>query len=233
MAPVVKLGYWKMRGLASVVRMMLEYAEVEYEDKMYDPIKDREEWFDKDKPELLAKNPLANLPYLVDGETVVCQTNAIFLHLGEKFGWNGNSVPETLLILQLLDEIYDLRNEMIQLVYSFKKVSRTEDEYLANANEQISKSCPGYYAKFEKVLERGGKKYFVADTLMTPDFHIWEIIDQYEALARKISKESSLKDFPRLEAFYKAFREEPKLQRYFASEAHTLPINSPAKAWFA
>lgn len=33
-----------------------------------------EEWFKDRKPAILALNPLANLPYLVDGDTCVCQT---------------------------------------------------------------------------------------------------------------------------------------------------------------
>lgn len=33
-----------------------------------------EDWFKSRKPDILAMNPLANLPYLVDGETCICQT---------------------------------------------------------------------------------------------------------------------------------------------------------------
>ena len=51
--------------------MILEYKEVQFEDKQY---ADGDAWFKVRKPELLAKNPLANLPYLVDGDKVVCQT---------------------------------------------------------------------------------------------------------------------------------------------------------------
>ena len=211
---------------------MLEDAECEYEDKQYSS---GEEWFGKDKPEILAKNPLANLPYVIDGENVVCQSNACFLYLGDKFGWNGSSPADKIMVVQLLDEIYDLRNDMIALVYPFKKYSRTEEEFKANAEEKLTKGCPGYYKKFEKVLEMNGKKYFMADTLTTPDFHIWEIIDQFEILAKKESKASPVADFPKLQAFYQAFKEEPKLQKYFASPAYKLDVNNKAmaNAWFA
>ena len=30
------LGYWKIRGLAQPIRLMLGYADVEFEDKMYE-----------------------------------------------------------------------------------------------------------------------------------------------------------------------------------------------------
>ena len=31
-----QLGYWKIRGLASMVRYILRYANVDYEDVMYE-----------------------------------------------------------------------------------------------------------------------------------------------------------------------------------------------------
>ena len=66
----------------------------------------------------------ANLPYVVDGDKCVCQTNAVFLYLGDKYNLNGSTPEEKLKNTQLLDEIYDVRNAMIELSYPFKKVRR-------------------------------------------------------------------------------------------------------------
>jgi hypothetical protein len=46
----------------------------------------REKYFGGDKPELAKKNPCINLPYLIDGDRVVTQSNSILLHLGRKLG---------------------------------------------------------------------------------------------------------------------------------------------------
>ena len=46
----------------------------------------REKYFGGDKPELAKKNPLINLPYVVDGETVVTQSNSVLIYLGKKLG---------------------------------------------------------------------------------------------------------------------------------------------------
>ena len=65
-APVpMEFGYWQIRGLGAVFRMLFEYKEASYVDKLYNSGKD---WFKGRKREILAMNPLANLPYLVDGE---------------------------------------------------------------------------------------------------------------------------------------------------------------------
>ncbi len=47
---------------------------------------DQAGWFGKLKPELQAKNGLANLPYLLDGDKVVCESDAILVYLALKAG---------------------------------------------------------------------------------------------------------------------------------------------------
>ena len=71
-------------------------------------------WLSVKKPALKAKNPLINLPYVVDGEVVVSQSNACLSYLGRKLGlWGGNEA-EVSLCEQLLCEIMDLRNKVGQ-----------------------------------------------------------------------------------------------------------------------
>jgi glutathione S-transferase len=62
------LGYWNIRGLAQPIRFLLEYLRLPYEDKRYT---NPEQWFriDKLSPGFI-DNPLANLPYLKDGNKV-------------------------------------------------------------------------------------------------------------------------------------------------------------------
>ena len=98
----------------------LSFVQADYQDVQY---ADGDTWFKGRKPQLLEMNPLANLPYFVDGDKCVCQTNAIFLYIGEKYGLGGSTPDEKLSNTQLLDEIYDVRNTMIDTVYPFKQVS--------------------------------------------------------------------------------------------------------------
>lgn len=138
----IELGYWKIRGLGAPLRMILTYsgvsalaapissrrignlicsAQAEYKDEQYG---DFDAWFKNRKPAILAMNPLANLPYIVDGDKCVCQTNAVFHYVGEKFNLNGSTPDEKMDNMQLLNEIYDVRNKMIDLVYPFRQVRR-------------------------------------------------------------------------------------------------------------
>ncbi|KAL8219243.1 UNVERIFIED_CONTAM: hypothetical protein K2H54_015476 [Gekko kuhli] len=64
------LAYWDIRGLAHAIRLLLEYTETPYEDKLYScgevPDYDKSQWI-SEKEKLGLDFP--NLPYLIDGKT--------------------------------------------------------------------------------------------------------------------------------------------------------------------
>ena len=57
------LGYWGVTGLGQALRYILAYSEADWKDEVY---ADRDKWFLTDKAGLGI--PLANLPYLIDGD---------------------------------------------------------------------------------------------------------------------------------------------------------------------
>merc|ERR1711998_467688 len=77
------VGYHKFRGLGAPCRMMCFYkpksfTAVDYGSDL------KESWFGGDKPGLAAKNACINLPYIINGDTVVTQSNTCLLYLGKK-----------------------------------------------------------------------------------------------------------------------------------------------------
>lgn len=77
---------------------------------------DTSDWFDK-KPALKEKNALMNLPYVIDGEHTIAQTNACFAHLGRVLGLYGSNYAETLKVEQCLCQVMDLRNDAVSAFY--------------------------------------------------------------------------------------------------------------------
>lgn len=223
----VEMGYWKIRGLGAVIRMILEYKGVKYTDNQYE---DGTKWFKEDKPKILEKNPLANLPYIVCGNVCVCQTNSVLNYLGSRLRLNGPNPAARLLNDQLLNEIYDVRNGVIDLVYPFKKVSRSEEEYKESAMKRAEEPP---FSKFEAILEKSGTDFFSASKPCTADFHIWEMLDQHKLMAAKMGKDDIFEKFPKCKAFHDRFRALPTLEKYFESDAYKLPCNNPmANAYF-
>eukprot|EP00667_Euglena_gracilis_P026978 EG_transcript_32952 len=89
--PALVLGYWPIRGLAGSLRMLLEYSGVAYEDRHHDEAS----WFGQTKPELVKSNALANLPYLMEGDHCIAQSNALLLYLGAKLGLDPASLLDS------------------------------------------------------------------------------------------------------------------------------------------
>ena len=222
----IEIGYWSIRGLGAPLRMMAAYAGILHDAKLYD-LKPKEgggwdasAWFDH-KPSLKERNALMNLPYIIDGDTVVAQTNACFSYLGRKTGLNGATDAEILANEQCLCEVMDLRNAIVKVAYSGK------DDGLAARIEGLAKSARGIYAKFELWLSQQGTDFFAATTPTACDFHIWECVDQLHISDTLVL---TTDEFPLLKAFYDRVRALPQLQAYFDGELYALPMNNKMAA---
>lgn len=79
----VKLGYWGIRGLAQIPRLLLGYSGVEFEDVLYT---DRAVWFENDKKNLGLNFP--NIPYLIDGDFNLTESFAIHRYIVRRWGKN-------------------------------------------------------------------------------------------------------------------------------------------------
>jgi len=218
----VKIGYWRIRGLGAPLRMMLEYAGSDYEDKQY---MDINEWFYKDKPELSRKNALANLPYLVDGDIVICQTNAIFEYLGDRYGLSGQTMEQKQLNMQMLCEIYDLRNIIMELAYPFSDACRNDDEFVKKMMAHCQHGHRRYYEKLEAFFGLSNGPFSCGGTACAADFHVFEMLDQHELFARSCKVKSPLENYKMLKRFHLMFRQLPELQNYFVSSAYKLPCH--------
>ena len=91
--------------------MLLHYTDTKYEDTVYS-IKNVHEWqaakannaWDLDFP---------NLPYYIDGNVKLTQSNAILRHLGRQHGLYGSNDAQSSEIDMLLDTIKDIKMGII------------------------------------------------------------------------------------------------------------------------
>ena len=111
------IGYWSIRGLGAPLRMMAEFAGASYIARLHnvEPVEgggfNTDDWFIP-KEELKKKNPLINLPYIVDDGVVITQTNACMEYLGTKFNLMGKTTLERGECTMLLCQAKDLRDDM-------------------------------------------------------------------------------------------------------------------------
>ena len=78
------LAYWNQRGLVEKNRQLLEYCNIPYEDKVYVRPNDLDKFYKIDKPALTLKNPALTLPYLIDGDKVISESDAICIYICHK-----------------------------------------------------------------------------------------------------------------------------------------------------
>ncbi|KAM6044257.1 glutathione S-transferase 2-like [Chlamydotis macqueenii] len=165
---VVTLGYWDIRGLAHAIRLLLEHTETPYQEKRYRigsaPDFDLSDWT-KEKEKLGLDFP--NLPYLIDGNTKLTQSNAILRYIARKHKMCGETEEEKLRVDLLENQIMDLRMSFAQMCYSadFEKLKPAFLEQL-----------PGKLRDLSRFL--GSRKWFAGEKLTFVDFLAYDVLDR-------------------------------------------------------
>jgi glutathione S-transferase len=201
------VGYWSIRGLAAAIRMMLCAAGVNHVSYMYDlkESADNNQWtsdyFTEKAENLIQFNSFMNLPYIVDHseKLVLTQTNACLQSVGECLGMMGGANKvEHAVCVQLLSELYDLRNVMVRYAY---------DAQQQDAAESTLNEAQKYFAKFNAHLASSSSSnaHLVGDGFTAPDFHLFELVDQFVHLAKAKNLPDCLMNHPHVRAFYTEF----------------------------
>jgi glutathione S-transferase len=191
--------------LLSLVRFLLEYLELPYEDRRYNS---PEEWA-TDKAALASNSPLVNLPYLQDGETTVFESGAIPVYLAHKAGRAdlfGTNSEQQVTLAQARGVLEDLRKGVMGLFFGFNK-----EEFEAKGKELVREAATKHLVKLEYLLN--GRKFLAGDNVSVVDFGLYETLDLF-----RIYDETLLANFPGLRATHANFRELPRIKAYLESE---------------
>lgn len=121
----------------------------------------------------------------------------------------------------------DLRNKMSHYVYNSTGGREGAEALLKDVTGKN-----GLLQKFEMWLSEitckkhnGSGHFLIADRATAPDFHLWELLDQYKALAAYYNFPDPLKDYPHLSTFLSGFSARPENTRYLSSKLNALPFN--------
>lgn len=215
-------AYWHIRGLAAPVRMLLAYTNTDCNLKNYQtgdaPDYDKSCWYDE-------KNSLGldfpNLPYYIDGEVKITQSNAILRYIAQKHALIGKTPLEEAKCLELQDVAMDLRNGTTRIAYG-GLVKGDWDEALEKYIEGLRSKVERFEAQLSK------HKYFAGENLTFVDFMFFELLDQNNLM----SEDKLLVDFPKIRAFMDDIRSMPELKVYFDTD-YKLPVNNKMAKWGA
>ncbi|XP_069862325.1 glutathione S-transferase Mu 1-like [Dipodomys merriami] len=193
------LGYWDIRGLAHAIRLLLEYTDSSYEEKIYTmgdaPDYDRSQWL-SEKFKLGLDFP--NLPYLIDGAHKITQSKAILRYIARKHNLCGETEEEKIRVDILENQTWDFRVQFAMFCYNpdFEKLKR---EFLEGLSEKM------------KLLSQflGKRPWFAGDKITFVDFPAYDVLDMHRMFEPKC-----LDAFPNLKDFMSRFEGLEKISAY-------------------
>lgn len=223
------IGYHKIRGLAGPLRMMCSYAEQPYTNKAYGgDMKDS--WFKTDKPSLIKENSCINLPYIQAEDGIVTQSNTCLLYLGKKLKLDPSSESEFGDYIHnhtVLDQVMDLRNELMKIVYPFAGVVKSKEEFFGGeAEKYLTSTVKTHLTKLEGFFKDSSESsQFICGRSKptSADFALFEMLDQHKQISEALGLQSffTAHDFPKLFALWDFIRnKEPKLSGYFSKACY-------------
>ena len=222
-----ELGYWAIRGLGQPIRFLLAHAEVAFSEVRLGVNQDGSIVADESHDWTTHKDtlsvPFPNLPYLIDSsgpaEVRLTQSNAVMRYLARRFDYYGDTASDQICIDVLQDEAYDLRNSIVETVYTLGA------EYEAAFDEFTSTAVPRYLDGFESYLSnRGIHTHFVGTRISLVDFILYELIWQVSIMVPGSVTDTHR---PSLQRFIEAFAKIPQIAAYMArSDYIDRPINS-------
>ncbi|GMR37815.1 hypothetical protein PMAYCL1PPCAC_08010, partial [Pristionchus mayeri] len=205
--PALQLHYFKIRGLAEPIRMMLIDNGVEFENVMF--LKD-EKWFNETKKTFA----FGQVPCLKEGSMEIPQSGAIIRHLARKLNLAGETEEEKVFADFFAEGLRDVHDKYCDMIY---RDYGSKDTFLAT-------TYPAEWAKVEALLKKhaNGEKFVLGDKISYADYLLFEELD-----IALILSPSSLDAFPVLKAYHARFAKREGLQAHFASRNY--PVNNNGK----
>ena len=195
----VKLGYWGIRGLAQVNRLLLHASGVKFEDVLYTA---PDNWFKDDKINIGLDFP--NLPYLLDGEYNLTESAAIQRYIIKKWGnpeLLGKNAQDNALIESYLSVFLEVTDAIRGLFFN-------KDH--ANAKGPIIEK---YKGKLEQLAKFVGDKEWALGYPTLIDYNVAENSNYIRTVYPE-----EYKAFPFLKRIKDNFNKLPEIQSYYSSE---------------
>lgn len=210
----ITIGYWGIRGLGQIPRLLASYTGVKFTEKQY---KAPEAWFGADKDSLGL--PFPNLPYLIQGDFKLTESSAInhyLVAIGNKPELLGKTIEDQAVVTEILGVLGDILTPTVQLCFNEKFNDEKEKVF----NEKIKTKATNIY-NFVK-----GKEWALG-YLTLVDFKLAEAVEYLQGIWPE-----HVKEFPDLVSLRERFNELPEIKAYYARpDAIKGPFLPPTAKW--
>ncbi len=220
-----ELYYWPgLPGRGEYVRLALEEIGAGYRDVALERecVAQLEAFLDSDD---LEQPPFAP-PFLKDGKTIVAQTAAILLYLGDRHDLAPKHMAGRLWTHQIQLTIADLVTEAHDSHHPLGGEFYYEDqkpEALRRAKSFREERIPKFLDWFERILRRNGSGHLVGRRVAYADLSLFQTIEGLCYAFPKAMKKA-LPGAPRIAAHREMIAERPRIRAYLES-GRRIPFN--------
>ena len=205
------LGYWKIRGLAETIRILLHYLNIDYKEDLYEfgpaPDYNLDNWYNV-KFKMGFDYP--SVPYLIDGDFKMTESSAILRYICGKYKPEllGETLKEKAFVDMSAGVLWDLWNAKARLMYQGMDFQGSEWQ------KKIMKDKLKYFNDF-----LGKNKYLAGDKITYVDFFLDETLEAINDFLEPIFNQ-----YTNLKRHFDARCEIPQIKKYRA-EREPLPYN--------
>eukprot|EP00826_Nyctotherus_ovalis_P029651 TRINITY_DN2349_c0_g4_i1.p1 TRINITY_DN2349_c0_g4~~TRINITY_DN2349_c0_g4_i1.p1 ORF type:complete len:230 (+),score=65.84 TRINITY_DN2349_c0_g4_i1:118-807(+) len=202
------LGYWKIRGQAEAIRLLLQHLGVNYKEELYvaggPPDYNEDCWYNI-KYTLGLDFP--NLPYLFDSSFKLTESTAILRYICHKY--DAKLLGETVQEMAYVDMLTGMFGD---ICISKNRICYETDP--AKIPPYIFEGLKGKVKDLAKVLEK--KKYLLGDKLSYVDFLCMEYLECINDLIEPV-----FTTYPSLKKHFDTMMSLPNVKKYKTSERFT------------
>ncbi|XP_075469709.1 glutathione S-transferase Mu 1-like isoform X2 [Ascaphus truei] len=177
------------------------------------PDYDKSQWLDV-KETLGLDFP--NMPYLLDGDVKLSQSNAILRYIARKHGLCGELEEEQIRVDLVESHTIDFRMSLLALAYN---------PLFETLKGPFLEKLPVILTRFSRFL--GSRAWFAGEKITFADFLMYDVLDQHRMLEPKC-----LQSFKNLKDFLTRFEALPPVAAYMKSPRFMkTPIYNRMAAW--
>ena len=220
----LKLGYWPIGGITQPIRMLLHVLGQDYENIIH---KNREEWKPIKKKMTREGANLLNLPYLIDGDTIITETLAIPFYLCQKFNRTdllGKTTLDATRLLQYDSAFTDYHRAVVVPLFS-----ENPKEGLAAAFKK-GRRASFYMSNMASIL---GEKEFLTGYLTYQDLKLAYNVHFYWSACMSLGIEDNpFRNNPHLLRHAKGVFELEEMKGFEQVAGRYPPIGPETSPWF-
>jgi len=196
------LGYWKIRGFAQPIRLLLAYLQISFQDKWYEIGEDlsRESWL---KEKFTLGLDLPNLPYWICKESGIklTQSRAIMRHLAREHDPTllGTTADEQRRVDMLENHIWDCWLALVSVCFRYTE----KDKGFLN-------SLPIQFEVLSNFI--GDNEWCISNHITFVDFMVYEALYQH-----RVFDSNCLNNYPKLLRILNQFKTIPAIADYMRS----------------